>query len=169
MPAKRELSMRQLRHLLRLHHDGVSAREIGRRLGVARSTIQDNLKRAAAAGLAWPLADDVTDEALETRLFGRAGVTQGHRRRVEPNWAALARERPHPEQGFRTCLGILRAYRGLDPDRLEAVSARAVELCVLNCKGVASLLAHKPDSAAKDSRPATLFDHANLRGPGYYH
>ena len=50
MPAKRELSMRQLRHLLRLHHDGVSAREIGRRLGVARSSIQDNLKRAAAPG-----------------------------------------------------------------------------------------------------------------------
>ena len=60
MPAKRELSMRQLRHLLRLHQGGVSAREIGRRLGVARSTIRDNLKRAAAAGLAWPLADNVT-------------------------------------------------------------------------------------------------------------
>ena len=43
MPAKRELSMRQLRTLLRLHQGGVSAREIGRRLGVARSTIQDNL------------------------------------------------------------------------------------------------------------------------------
>jgi transposase len=96
MPAKRELSMRQLRHLLRLHHDGVSAREIGRRLGVARSTIQDNLKRAAAAGLAWPLADDVTDEALERQLFGRAGVTQGLRRRVEPDWAALARELKRP-------------------------------------------------------------------------
>src|SRR5271156_2808122 len=53
MPAKRELSMRQLRHLLRLHRGGVSAREIERRLGVARSTIQDNPKRAAAAGLAW--------------------------------------------------------------------------------------------------------------------
>ena len=95
MPAKREL-MRQLRHLLRLHHDGVSAREIGRRLGVARSTIQDNLKRAAAAGLTWPLADDVTDEALETRLFGRPGVTQGQRRRVEPDWSALARELKRP-------------------------------------------------------------------------
>ena len=83
MPAKREMSMRQLRHLLRLHHDGVSAREIGRRLGVARSTIQDNLKRAAAAGLAWPLADDITDEALERQLSGRAGVAQGQRRRVE--------------------------------------------------------------------------------------
>ena len=96
MPAKRELSMRQLRYLLRLRHDGVSAREIGRRLGVARSTIQDNLKRAAAAGLAWPLADDVTDEALETRLYGGAGVTQGQRRRAEPDWAALARELKRP-------------------------------------------------------------------------
>jgi hypothetical protein len=36
--------------MLRLHHDGVSAREIGRTLGVARSTIQDNLGRARAAG-----------------------------------------------------------------------------------------------------------------------
>ena len=70
MPAKRELSMRQLRHLLRLHHGGVSAREIGRRLGVARSTVQDNLKRAAAAGLAWPLADDVTDEAWSCGCSG---------------------------------------------------------------------------------------------------
>ncbi len=96
MPAKRELSMRQLRYLLRLHHDGVSAREIGRRLWVARSTIQDNLKRAAAAGLAWPLADEVTDDVLEQRLFGRAGVATGQRRRIEPDWAALARELKRP-------------------------------------------------------------------------
>jgi hypothetical protein len=78
--------------------------------------------------------------------------------------------RPHPEQGFRTCLGILRTYRGLNTARLEAVSARALELSVLNCKGVAALLARKPDdAAAKNEPPATLFDHANLRGPGYYH
>jgi hypothetical protein len=32
--------------------------------------------------LAWPLADGVTDEALETRLFGRAGVAQARRGRV---------------------------------------------------------------------------------------
>ena len=96
MPAKRELSMRQLRYMLRLHHDGVSAREIGRRLGVARSTIQDNLKRATAAGLAWPLTGDVTDEALELRLFGRVGTATGQRRRAEPDWAALARELKRP-------------------------------------------------------------------------
>ena len=83
--------------------------------------------------------------------------------------SAVLASRPHPEQGFRTCLGILRSYRGLDPARVEAVSAHAVELGVLNCKGVASPLARKRDAAANDSRPATLFDHANLRGPGYYH
>ena len=92
MPAKRELSMRQLRNLLRLHHDGVSAREIGRLLGVARSTIQDYLKRAAAAGLKWPLPDEVSDDALERLLFGRAGVAPGLRRRIEPDWADLARD-----------------------------------------------------------------------------
>ena len=54
MPAKRELSMRQLRTLLRLHHGGVSAREIGRRLGVARSTIQDNLNLNTAVEILPP-------------------------------------------------------------------------------------------------------------------
>ena len=66
MPAKRELTMRQIRQMLRLARDGVSAREIGRTLGVARSTIQDNLKRASAAGLAWPLAGDLTDGVLDS-------------------------------------------------------------------------------------------------------
>ena len=75
MPAKRELTMRQIRQTLRLAGDGISAREIGRMLGVARSTIQDNLKRAQAAELAWPLPADLDDAVLEARLFeGRASV-----------------------------------------------------------------------------------------------
>ena len=113
MPAKRELSMRQLRHLLRLHHGGVSAREIGRLLGVARSTVQEYLKRSLAAGLAWPLAEDVTDEVLEQRLFGRAGVATGQRRRVEPDWAALARELKRPGV---TMMILWEEYREVQPD-----------------------------------------------------
>jgi DNA replication protein DnaC len=61
--------------------------------------------------------------------------------------AALA-SRPHPEQGFGACLGILRSCRGLDAGRVEVVSARAVELGVLNGKGVAALLARKTDAGA---------------------
>jgi len=50
MPAKRKLTMRQLRQMLRLAGDGTSARDIALTLGVARSTVQDNLKRATTAG-----------------------------------------------------------------------------------------------------------------------
>jgi transposase len=96
MPARRELTMRQIRQILRLVRDGVSAREIGRMLGVARSTIQDNLKRAEAAGLAWPLPAELTDVALEERLFDRAGVKRGFRRRAEPDWTTLACELKRP-------------------------------------------------------------------------
>ena len=96
MPAKRELTMRQIRQILRLVRDGFSAREIGRMLGVARSTVQDNLRRAEAAGLAWPLPADLTDDVLEDRLFARAGVKRGFRRRAEPEWSALACELKRP-------------------------------------------------------------------------
>ena len=88
--------MRQLRQMLRLAGDGTSSREIAQRLGVARSTVQDNLKRATAAGLIWPLPGDLTDDALENRLFARAGVKQGLRRLPEPNWADLALELKKP-------------------------------------------------------------------------
>jgi hypothetical protein len=88
--------MRQLRQMLRLHHDGVSAREIGRTLGVARTTIQDNLKRAAASGLTWPLPPELSDDELEQRLFAHTAIKSGQRRRSEPDWAALAREPKRP-------------------------------------------------------------------------
>jgi transposase len=87
MPAKRKLTMRQLRQMLRLARDGASSREIARVLGIARSTVQENLKRAADEGLSWPLPGDLTDDALEARLFARAGVKPGVRRRPEPDWA----------------------------------------------------------------------------------
>ncbi|HYD16299.1 MAG TPA: IS21 family transposase, partial [Hyphomicrobium sp.] len=113
MPAKRELTMRQIRQMLRLAHDGVSTREIGRTLGVARSTIQDNLGRAAAAGLAWPLPGELSDDALEQRLFARAGVRRGFRRRAEPDWASLACELKRPGVNLTV---LWEEYREAHPD-----------------------------------------------------
>lgn len=112
MPAKRELTMRQIRQMLRLARDGVSAREIGRTLGVARSTIQDNLKRATVAGLAWPLAGDLTDAALEQRLFAHAGVKRGFRRRAEPDWGSLACELKRPGVNLMV---LWEEYRAVHP------------------------------------------------------
>lgn len=112
MPAKRRLTMRQLRQLLRLAADGISVREIGIMLGIARSTVQDNLERAKAAGLTWPLAGDLTDDVIEHRLFARAGVKQGLRRRPEPNWAELAIELKKPGV---TLLILWEEYRAVHP------------------------------------------------------
>jgi hypothetical protein len=82
---------------------------------------------------------------------------------------AVLASKPHPEQGFRTCLGILRSYRGVDPARVEAASARALELGALNCRSIASLLTQKRQAPVPDADQLALFDHANVRGPGYYH
>ena len=95
MSARRELTMRQLRQMLRLHHDGVSAREIGRR-SVWRAARSRTILSGRAMGLGWPLPTELTDEVLEQRLFIRPGIKPGRRRRSEPDWAALARELKRP-------------------------------------------------------------------------
>jgi len=113
MPAKRKLTMRHIRQMLRLTADGVSVRDIAVMLGIARSTVQDNLDRAKAAGLTWPLPGDLTDDVLESKLFARAGTKQGTRRRVEPDWAAFAIELKKPGV---TLLILWEEYRALHPD-----------------------------------------------------
>ena len=91
MPAERT-TMRQVREVLRLKFVGeLSNHEIARRVGVAPSTVRATLTRLRVAGLSWPLPDDMTDAALEARLFA-AGTKQGHRRQAEPDWAAIHRE-----------------------------------------------------------------------------
>ncbi|KMO27183.1 integrase, partial [Methylobacterium aquaticum] len=111
MPARRELTMRQIRQMLRLAHDGVSSREIGRTLGIARSTVQDNLARASAAGVTWPLGPEVSDAMLEQRLFARAGVKQGLRRLPEPDWPSLVREMRRPGVNLTV---LWEEYRAID-------------------------------------------------------
>lgn len=76
MPAKRRLTVRQLRQMLRLAGSGTSSREIAVVLDVARSTVQNNLKRAAQAGMTWPLPGELADDALEHRLFAAPGSSR---------------------------------------------------------------------------------------------
>ncbi len=96
MPTQR-LSMRRIKQLLTMRFGaGASTREIARELGVAPSTVREYLGRAAAAGIGWPLAADVTDESLMARLFVNAGVRAGVRYHAEPDWSALVRELKRP-------------------------------------------------------------------------
>ncbi len=113
MPTQR-LSMRRIRQLLALHLGaGASTRAIGRELGIAPSTVREYLGRAAAAGVGWPLAADVTDESLVARLFVNAGVRAGARHHAEPDWPALVRELKRPGVNL---LILWDEYRAIHPD-----------------------------------------------------
>jgi transposase-like protein len=72
MPAERTI-MRQVREVLRLKFvGGVPIREIARRIGVAASTVRATIRRFQAAGLSWPLPEEMTDAVLEAKLFADA-------------------------------------------------------------------------------------------------
>ena len=93
---------------------------------------------------------------------------------VGANTAALTdiimRERRHPEQGFRSCIGILRLAKSHGGERLEAACERALEIGVRSYTAVASILRNNLDrrrpQKATDG-PAIL--HPNIRGPRYFH
>jgi transposase len=81
---------------------------------------------------------------------------------------AILANRPHPEQGFRTCLGVLRLFKDIDPERAELIAARAVAVSALTYKSIASIIANKLERSSRDTEDAVI-EHPNLRGPGYFH
>jgi transposase len=78
--------------------------------------------------------------------------------------------RPHPEQGFRSCLGIMRLARRFGDDRLEAAAARALAVRGLSYRSVESILKAGLDGVPLpgDEPVGSIGDHANVRGPAYY-
>jgi transposase len=91
MPAER-IGMGDVREVIRLKSSSVSTHEIARRLGLARSTVRETLKRAEGAGLSWPLPEDMNDKALEATLYANRRSKRGHRRIEEPDWAGVHRD-----------------------------------------------------------------------------
>ena len=81
--------------------------------------------------------------------------------------AILAR-RSHPEQGFRTCMGILQIYKALDHARAESISAYALAVGALNSRSVASILISKLDLVVHAEEGSGVGSHANVRGPRYF-
>ena len=83
---------------------------------------------------------------------------------------AILADRPHPEQGYRSCLGILRLAKRYDPARLEAACARALTAGARSYRHVAAILKRGLDRATPGAPPAAApLLHENIRGRGYYH
>jgi transposase len=83
---------------------------------------------------------------------------------------AIIKSRPHPEQGFRSALGIIRLADRYGTERVEAACGRALHLRAYSYRSVQSILAHgldkQPLPEARPTRPHPR--HQNVRGATYY-
>ena len=80
-------------------------------------------------------------------------------------------DKPHPEMGYRSCLGIFSLAKRYGEDRLEAACARALTIGSPKRKTVQSILEAGLDRHAEliPAADTPLPAHGNVRGPDYYH
>jgi transposase len=81
----------------------------------------------------------------------------------------ILESKPHPEQGYRACLGIIRLGKAAGQDRLEAACRRALHFGTCTYRSVDSILKHRLDQQPLETElPLNSPDHANVRGRAYY-
>ena len=110
MPEER-LPMRKIRDVLRLSAGGMSNRKIAASLGISPTAAGDCLRRARAAGLGWPLPEDISDEALESRLYPPPPSAKDQR--PQPDWPTIHRELHRPGVTLQL---LWEEHRAVHPD-----------------------------------------------------
>jgi len=79
-------------------------------------------------------------------------------------------DRPHPEHGYRACLGLLNLAKRYTRNRLEAACGQALTLGSPSYRSIHSILDKGLDRQPQpEQMPGELPRHGNVRGPGYYH
>jgi hypothetical protein len=151
---REQVDVRATTRAIELFHRGVRVAAHQRRYGGRRhGTDPDHMPSAHRRYAEW------TPERF--RRWGRS---------IGPNTEglvlAILANRPHPEQGFRTCLGVLRLFKDIDPERAELIAARAVAVSALTYKSIASIIANKLERSSRDTEDA-IIEHPNLRGDRY--
>lgn len=201
--------MRKLKEVLRLRYElGLGQRQIARSCSIGHGTVYEYLKRAQAAGVAWPLPDGWDDRQLDEALFGPAPRRIYESRKPAPDFAfhheepqrhphltlrlawppsrllrwaqsvgpgtaqlfaEILQSKPHPEMGYRSCLGILRLDQRYARERVEAAAVRAIATGACSYHSVKSILEHGLDRLPLDpssSRPP--LEHPNLRRAAHF-
>ncbi len=83
----------------------------------------------------------------------------------------ILRHRAHPEQGYRTLLGILRLGRAYPAERMEAAAKICLENHIYSSRAMRLILRNEADRIPQEDRQtqdAGVGEHDNLRGPGYF-
>ena len=93
---------------------------------------------------------------------------------IGPNTGELVKAimdlKPHPEQGYRSCLGIMRLAKRYPAERIEAAARRAVAFGAISYKSLKAISEKGLDELQVEPVPvqAPMIRHTNLRGPAYY-
>jgi transposase len=94
-------------------------------------------------------------------------------RKIGPSTAAfgeeIIRRRPHPDQGYQSCRGLIRLGESFGSDRLERACARAMRVRAFSYKSIEAILKNNLDRADDLLAPPPLPTHGNVRGGSYYH
>jgi transposase len=123
------------------------------------TTLPEHMPKAHQKYLQW----------TPSRIIQWAGKTGPQTQKLV---TTILENRPHPEQGFRSCLGIIRLGQRYSPQRLEAACARALFIKAHSYKNVESILKKGLDRQPLEGlppqpSPPALY-HENLRGKEYY-
>jgi transposase len=84
---------------------------------------------------------------------------------------SMIESRPHPQQAYRACLGVLRLSKSYSNDRLEKAAKRSLALGALSYQSIASMLKHGledkplPTASAQANPP---IKHEHVRGGEYF-
>jgi len=83
--------------------------------------------------------------------------------------AKILETKPHPEQGYRACLGIMRLGRTHGEVRLEAACRRVERLGAYSYRTVKNVLSSGADRLPLEEGPVSITpEHPNIRGEAYY-
>lgn len=157
--ARQEVELRVTRTLVEvlLRGDVIAMHRRSTREG-GHTTVSEHMPSAHRAHVEW----------TPQRLLAWAETLGSETRTL---CARILETRPHPEQGYRSCLGILRLAKRYGDERLELACERANRVNALSYKHVDSILKNNLDRvliAASDTPSRTPIAHENVRGPGHF-
>ena len=155
---KEQVEVRATRTLIEVFFSGrrVASHRRGRPLA-GHTTAPEHMPAPHRAHMEWS----------PSRLIDWASkVGPGTQKMVE----RILSERPHPEMGYRSCLGILRLEKRFGAERLEAACKRALLVGARSYQPVKAILSNGLDQAQlEQDEEKALPIHENIRGPEYFH
>jgi transposase len=125
------------------------------------TTLKEHMPKAHQQYLEW----------TPSRIIHWAAQTGPHTEKLITH---ILESKPHPQQGFRSCLGIIRLGKQYSPDRLEAACTYALSIHGFSYKSVQSILKNGLDqkpTLLPNREHSTLplpLQHPNIRGKEYY-